>query len=175
MSGQFGMWRLPEFRYGLVSVLVPGMILSGPCFGELEIGRVSTGSRQVLQSQLQEFRISGGLQYFPHSYFPVQPILTYPAVQWLYPCFPFVSCMELQQYRRYERREKWLQPEPVFKRGEPLVDEAMEDWRAGLQPAVEPFRTDEHQIVPALRGHSLIRPEYRESGSVLPRFSTGAE
>ncbi|KXK50292.1 MAG: hypothetical protein UZ02_AOB001000108 [Nitrosomonas europaea] len=175
MNGRFCIWRSPEFRYKLVSVLFPGMILSSSCFGESEIGQAPLGNRQILQSQFQEFRISSSLQYFPHSYFPVQPILIYPGVQWAYPCFPFVSCMELQQYRRYKRREKRQQPKPVFGQGASLVDESMEDWRAGLRPAVEPFRTDEHQIVPALRGHSLIRPEYREAGSILPRFSNGTE
>lgn len=176
MNGRFCICRSPEFSYGLasVSVLVLWMILAGSCFGESEIDRVSMDRKQVLPSQFQEFRISSGLQYFPHSYFSVQPMLTYRAVQWLYPCFPFVSCMELQQYRRYRRREK-RQPKPVFRQEAPLADDSMEAWRAGLRPAVEPFRTDENQIVPALRGHSLIRPEYREAGSVLPRFSTGTE
>lgn len=88
MNGRFCIWRSPEFRYKLMSVLFPGMILSSSCFGESEIGQAPLGNRQILQSQFQEFRISSSLQYFPHSYFPVQPILIYPGVQWAYPCFP---------------------------------------------------------------------------------------
>lgn len=168
MNGRFCMWRLPEFRYGLVSVLVPGMILSGSCFGESEISRIS-------QFQPSEFRISSGLRYFPHSYFSVQPILVYPDMQWTYPCFPFVSCVELYQYRRYKQRGRRQPPRPVFGQRASVVDDSMEAWQAGLRPVVEPFRTDEHQIVPALRDHSLIRPEYRKAGSILPHFSTDTE
>jgi len=79
------------------------------------------------------------------------------------------------QYRSYEQRKKQFQPKPVFGQGAPLVDEAMETWRAGLRPASEPFRTDEQLIMPAFRGHSLIRPEYQNTGSVLPKFSTDVE
>lgn len=47
----------------------------------------------------------------------------------------------------------------------------MEAWRAGLRPTAEPFRTDEQLIVPAFRGHGLIKPEYQKAGSFRPEFA----
>lgn len=154
------------FWYKLVWILGMLFIFSGTGFSSPGLDHSFVHSRYPLF--FPEVWIMGGLSYFP---FHIQPLPIYPKLPGAYPCFLFSSCMVLQPYRKYERRGKPLKPEPVFKRGEPLVDEAMEAWRAGLQPSAEPFRTDERQIVPTFRGHSLIRSEYREAGSVLPDFS----
>lgn len=155
-----------------LSALAPLVIFSGVCFPGSNVNHVAAGSGSILF--FPEVWV-GGLQYF--SPFPVLPVRAYPAVQWPHPCFPFASCRELRLFRRNEQREKLKlqQPKPVFGQGAPLADESMEAWRAGLRPAVEPFRTDTRQIVPAFREHSLTKPEYREAGSILPRFSTGTK
>ncbi|WP_240141376.1 hypothetical protein [Nitrosomonas sp. HPC101] len=144
-----------------------GMLIISPGTGFSESGadRLSLRSRQALI--LPEIWLGGGLAYFP---FYTPPLLVYPEIPGLYPCFPLGSCMVLQPYRKYERRKKRPQPELV-KRGKPLADEAMEAWRAGLRPVAELFRTDEQLIVPTFRGHSLIRPEYQDAGRILPEFS----
>ncbi|SCX23993.1 hypothetical protein SAMN05216379_12232 [Nitrosomonas eutropha] len=147
----------------LLWVLGMLIVFPGTSFSEASFNRPSLHSRQ--SQILPAIWMGGGLSYFP---FYIQPLLLYPEIPGLYPCFPFGSCMVLQPYRKYERREK---QRPVFKRGAPLADDAMEIWRAGLRPAVEPFRTDEQLIMPAFRGHSLIRPEYQKAGSILPEFS----
>ena len=158
-------WRIKKHDK-LLWVLVILIVFPGTSFSEPGFDRPSLHSRQSLI--LPEIWVGGGLSYFP---FYMQPLPIYPDVQWLYPCFPFASCMALQQYRSDERRKKRSQPKPVFGQGASPVDEAMEAWRAGLRPATEPFRTDEQLIVPAFRGHSLIRPEYQKAGSLLPEFS----
>lgn len=140
-------------------------VFPGTVFSEPGSDRSFLHSRQTLI--LPEIWLGSGFLYSP---FYIQPLPIYPEIPGLYPCFPFGSCVVLQPFRKYEHRKKHPQPEPVFKRGEPLVDEAMEAWRAGLHPKVAPFRTDEQQIVPAFREHSLIRPEYENVGSILPGF-----
>lgn len=158
-----GFWR--RQLWGLVSLV----IFPGVCFPEMNLNHIAAGSRTP--PFFPEIRVSHSLQYFLYSPVPVLPVPVYPAMQWLYPCYPLTSCIVQQPYRKYKHREKWQQPKPVFGQGAPLADESMAAWRTGLRPPAEPFRTDELQIVPALRGHSLIRPQYREAGSILPRFS----
>ncbi|MCC6916456.1 MAG: hypothetical protein IT527_04000 [Nitrosomonas sp.] len=169
------MKRSVRFWYKRLWMLASLVIFSGVCFPGTHLNHIAAGSGTTLF--FPEIWMSNGLQYFPYSPAPVLPIPIYPAVQWLYPCFPFTGCIVQQQYRKYEPRgkQRLQQSRRVFGQGTSLADESMKAWRAGLRPAVEPFRTDEHQIVPALRDHSLIRPEYREAGSVLPRFATGTE
>lgn len=148
-----------------------GMLMAVPGTGFCEPGPSRLAIRGGYPLVFPEIWLGGGFSYFP---FYMQPLPIYPEVTGLYPCFPFGSCMVWQPYRKYEWRNKQKQtsPEPVFRRGEPLVDEAMEAWRAGLYPAAELFRTDAQSIKPAFREHSLIRPEYKNAGSVLPKFST---
>lgn len=160
-----GMRQLMRAWYKQPWILVALAVFFGACFSAS--GLLYGHGRSVLV--FPEIWIGGGLPYFP---FSAQVMPVYPDVQWLYPCFPPAGCTVWPQYRSYEQRRKQFQPKPVFGQGAPLVDEAMEAWRAGLQPVVEPFRTDERQIVPALRDHSLVRPQYQNSGTVLPRFST---
>lgn len=160
-----GMRWLTKRRDRLLWIFGMLIILPGTGFSESGSDRLSLRSRHTLI--LPEIWMGGSLAYFP---FYTPPLLVYPEIPGLYPCFPLGNCMVLQPYRKYDRRKKQLQPEPVFKRGKPLADEAMEAWRAGLYPAAEPFRTDEQLIVPAFREHSLIRPEYQEAGSILPEF-----
>lgn len=164
MSQLMGFWYKPVWVLGML------FIFSGTGFSSSGFDRLLVHGRYTLM--FPEIWPGGGLLYFP---FHMQPLPIYPEIPGLYPCFPFGSCMVLQPYRKYERREKRLPPEPVFQSGKPRVDEAMETWRAGLHPAIEPFRTDEQLIMPAFRGHSLIRPEYQNTGSVLPEFSTDVE
>lgn len=158
-------WLIKQrsIRLWLLSML---MTAPGIGWGEPGVSRLAIYGGYPLI--FPEVWIGGGFSYFP---FYMQPLPIYPEVTGLYPCFPFGSCMVWQPYRKYEWRNKQKLPEPVFRRGEPLVDEAMEAWRARLRPAAEPFRTDEQSIKPAFREHSLIRPEYRGVGSVLPQFS----
>jgi len=67
------------------------------------------------------------------------------------------------------RRQKSPSPAKVY--GEPhQPDAAMVAWRASLRPAPAPFRTDERQIQPPFRNHSLIRPEFEQAGQPLPTF-----
>lgn len=133
----------------------------------------SGADRQLLRQRqpviLPQILVGSGLLYFP---FYNQPLPIYPDIPGLYPCFPYGSCMMLQPLQKHERRKKHPKPEAVFKHGEPLTDEAMEAWRASLRQAAEPFRTDERQIVPTFREHSLIRSEYQQTGNVLPEFLT---
>jgi hypothetical protein len=142
-----------------ILIIFPGTSLSEPSFE-----RQSPRSRQVFI--VPPIWVGGGLSYFP---FYIQ--LLYPEIPGLYPCFPYGSCTVLHPFQKYERRKERLKPEPVFRHGEPLVDdEAMEAWRASLRQAVEPFRTNEQQIVPTFREHSLIRSKYQNAGNVLPEF-----
>ncbi len=177
MDRQRGISGAARFGRRLVSILAPGMMLSGLCWGEPETARLSVDNRQLSQHRFQEFRIGGGLHYFFHFPGAVPPIPIYPGVQWVYPCFPFVSCVVQQQYRKYDRRDRQRlpRPRPVFDPETAVTDEAMDMWRAGLRPPVEPFRTDERDIVPEFLDHSLIRPEYEATGSVLPEFSSKNE
>jgi len=151
-------------KYGrLLWTFVILTVFPGTGFSEPGSDRSFSRSRQTLI--LPEIWLGSGFLYSP---FFIQPLPIYPEIPGLYPCFPFGSCVVLQPFRKYERRKKHSKPESVFRHGEPLVDEAMEAWRTGLRPKVAPFRTDEQQIVPVFREHSLIRPEYQNVGSMLP-------
>lgn len=158
-----GFWR--KQLLGLISLV----IFPGVCFPGSNPSYISVSNAPVLF--LSEIWVGGGLQYFPYTPFSVLPIPAYPEVQWWYPCFPFASCLVQQQYRKHKFRGKRQQPRPIFGHGSSLADESMEAWRAGLRPTAEPFRTDEQLIVPAFRGHGLIKPEYQKAGSFRPEFA----
>lgn len=139
-------------------VAVPGL-----SFGQSEVDRLAVHSGAVW--------VGSGWHAHHYSYPP--PILAYPGVQWVYPCFPFVDCLVWQQHHGLDRRWRELrrqQPIPRQDVSPSFAEESMEAWRAGLRPPLEPFRTDERYILLEYRGHSLVRPEYEGVGSVRPEF-----
>lgn len=132
-------------------------------------------------------RLSGGFMLAPyvglgHSlmYHPVMPYLTwpgviYPDVYWLFPCYPYASCITQYQQQRSRRSRQWQQAESVF--GQKAFDgeRAMEVWRASQRPSAQQFQTDERQIVPAFRGHSQIRSEFDQVGKFLPPLNDSSQ
>jgi len=104
--------------------------------------------------------------YMPYGWIgPVYPVPSFYA-----DCFLFPNCTIFAPYPpQMARRQK--SPPPAKAYGEPYQpDAAMEAWRASLRPMPAPFRTDEHLIQPQFRDHSLIRPEFEQTGRPLPIF-----
>ena len=166
MNNQFcGRW-LPGFRRAVVPVILLVAAAPGLCFGESGVGQLhAADSRISIHSS-----IWAGSGLYPHH---VWPIPAYPGAKWMYPCFPYANCLAFQQFQRFDRqhRQRLQKPEPVFGPEAPMVgSETMEAWRAGLQPAIEPFRTDEREIHPEYLDRSLVRPEFEGVGRVLPQF-----
>jgi hypothetical protein len=169
MNKQHCMRWWAGFGHKLLLAVVSVAAFPSLSFSEAGDDRMSASGRTSTHSG---FWVGGGLQYFPHSSAHMWPIQAYPGVQWMYPCFPFVNCAALQQYQKLDRRDRqrFQQPEPVFGPDTPVLNGAMDAWRASLQPAAKLFRTDKRDIQPEFQDHSVIRPEYEGVGDVLPKF-----
>jgi hypothetical protein len=165
MDNRFcGRW-LPGFRRAVIAVILLVAVAPGLCSGESEVGRANAADGRI---SIHSGIWAGSGLYSHH----VWPIPAYPGIQWMYPCFPYVNCMAFQQFQRLDRHRQRLQkPEPVFGPEASVVgSEMMDAWRAGLQPAIEPFRTEEREILPEHLDRSLVRPEFEGVGRVLPQF-----
>lgn len=163
----------------VVSLLILGSVGAQVCAQSTSGVQLTFGSHTRSLHVVSDFHGSGGWSPF------FVPYVSYGWAGWMGPVYPVVpsyaDCMLFPScagwvsgFALYSplmaRRQKTPPPAKVY--GEPhQPDAAMEAWRASLRPAPAPFRTDERQIQPPFRDHSLIRPEFEQAGKPLPTFT----
>ncbi|HMU63963.1 MAG: hypothetical protein U1E82_11900 [Nitrosomonas sp.] len=121
---------------------------------------VQTDGRMALQ-------LSAGWNTF-YSPFMYPQALLYPYPLFVNPCYPYVHCGAFNQYRLLQERRKRSERSPsqhAKQRTFAFDRLALEYQRRGKL-----YRTNENEIVPAHKGDSKIKPEFRDSGSFLPTF-----
>lgn len=121
---------------------------------------IQTDGRMVLQ-------LSAGWNSF-YSPFMYPQALFYPYPLIVSPCYPFVHCGAFNQYQLLQERRNRLEKfhgQNTKQRKFTFDQLALEYQRRGKL-----YRTNENEIVPAHKGDSKIKPEFRDSGAFLPAF-----
>lgn len=121
---------------------------------------VQTDGRLALQ-------LSTGWNTF-YSPFMYPQALFYPYPLFVNPCYPYAHCGAFNQYQLLQERRNRLEKfhgQNTKQRKFTFDQLALEYQRRGKL-----YRTNENEIVPAHKGDSKIKPEFRDSGAFLPAF-----